>query len=138
MIFITNLCLFGCVILSSLVLLNNSIMVFANAKPNVNRMNDATVGQVAGASLPQWRRDDTDDDDNDDRTKILAMMDADETTTAAAPKQRLHDDRLVFVRPSVYRETTTTTGRPTADDVRIKSNATMQSAFEIDGEYSFG
>lgn len=113
-------------------------MVFANAKPNVKRMNEATVGQAAGAPSPQWQRDDTDDDDNDDRTKILAMMDADETTTLTAPKQRLHDDRLVFVRPSLYRETTTTTVRSTADDVPIKSNATMQSAFEIDGEYSFG
>lgn len=131
MVFSTNLCLFGCVIVSSIVLLNNSVLIFANAKSNVNRLHEATVGRDAGASLPHRRyaRDDN------DRTKILAMMEADETTTAVTSKQRLNDDRLIFDPPAGFGGTTATTAaRPHQP---IKSNSTMQAAFEVDGEYNF-
>lgn len=136
MIFEVNLCSFGCVILSSLTLLNNNVFVFAVAKSNVNRVNDAAAEQDASASLSQWRHVRHDDD----RTKILAMMDTDDTTDtdAVTSKHRLFDDRIVFDGPVEYGESTMTTVRPHEPIGPIKSNATMRNEFEVDGDYTFG
>lgn len=133
MIFITSLSVFGCV---TLALLNNNVFVFANAKTNVNRMHAAAVERDVDATLPHSRHA----RDDDDRAKVEAMINADETVDAASSMQRYNDDRLIFDAPIGFREPTTTVRpfRPIADGGPIKTNATMQNALEVDGDYTFG
>lgn len=131
MISITNLCLFGCIIVPSLLVLNNFVFVLAIAKSNANQM----IAANGVGSLPHWRlaRD-------THQTKIANISKPVQTATALTPEQRARDDRLYFELPDWFvgiNDTDTPTRLNTDTVTNAKSSSKLSNAITVGGAYNF-
>lgn len=134
MIFKRNSCWFGCVIVSSLVVLNNFVLVFAIAKSNVNQLNAAN----GVTSLPHWRlaRD-------VHQTDIANIPNPAEISIAVTPERRVRDDRLYFELPDWFKsindtDTPSRLNTDTVTDAPLRSSSSKpNNSITVGGAYNF-
>lgn len=143
----TKFCVFGCVIVSSLVLSSNNLFVFANAQSNFERMEEAAAMQVTRVPLfhSELGRE-------DNKTEFLNKQKSVKTADTVTPKPSTKDDRLYFELPEWFKgintsastpATTTTPSTPARINTELVSYETSMelinnnNTITVNGEYDF-